>query len=274
MLWRMGAVPRLAAQGRASTRTYRPLWTETCRRPVLYSRVSVGLGSYQRWRSDAPKKPPPPSTPAPPAVALSEDILTLPNILTLSRMGLCPVIGWAVATHQAPLALGLLAVAGSTDLLDGWIARRYQSRTVLGSIADPAADKMLMATMVVSLGVSGAMPWPLALLILGRDVFLVGLAFYMRYRSLPPPRTLSRYFNPRLPSVHVTPTRISKANTFLQLVLVGILTLLPLLPEEWRTHPHTQRAVTVLEGIVAATTLWTGLDYAVSRRSVRYLHVP
>jgi len=256
-------------------RVYRPVWTEVCRRPALgcVSATRVGLDAARRWRSGAPPKTPAPK-PAPPAVALSEDIVTLPNILTLSRIGLCPVIGWAVATHQAPLALGLLAVAGSTDLLDGWIARRYQSRTVFGSIADPAADKLLMATMVLSLGVGGAMPWPLALLILGRDVFLVGLAFYMRYRSLPPPRTFARYFNPRLPSVHVTPTRVSKGNTFLQLVLVGMLTLLPLLPEEWRTHPHTQRAVSVLECVVAGTTLWTGVDYAVSRRSVRYLHVP
>lgn len=269
MLWRMGVVSRLAVHAGVGVRVCQPLWSEACCQSALVRGVSmtrVGLGP-RRWRSDAPRK-------TPPAVALSEDIVTLPNILTLSRMALCPVIGWAVATHQAPLALGLLAVAGSTDLLDGWIARRYQSRTVLGSIADPAADKMLMATMVLSLGVGGAMPLPLALLILGRDVFLVGLAFYMRYHSLPPPRTFARYFNPRLPSVHVTPTRISKGNTFLQLMLVGILTLLPLLPEEWRTHPHMKRAVTALECVVACTTLWTGIDYAVSRRSVRYLHVP
>ena len=209
----------------------------------------------------------------PPPVKLSEDIVTVPNLLTMSRMALCPAIGWAVMTHQSPLALGLLGVAGCTDLLDGWIARRYGTQTVFGSIADPAADKLLMGTMVVSLGLGGAMPWPLVGLILGRDVFLVGLAFVMRYRSLAPPRTLARYFNPRLPSVHVTPTRISKGNTFLQLVLVGVLTLLPLLPESVQTHPHTTRAVRVLEGIVAGTTLWTGIDYAISRRSIRFLHV-
>ena len=71
----------------------------------------------------------------------------------------------------------------------------------------------------------------------------------------------------------MTPTRISKGNTFLQLVLVGVLTLLPLLPESVQTHPHTTRAVRVLEGIVAGTTLWTGIDYAISRRSIRFLHV-
>lgn len=210
--------------------------------------------------------------PAPP-LPLSEDIMTVPNVLTMLRVALCPVIGWAVATQQPSLTLGLLTVAGLTDLLDGWIARRYQSKTVFGSVADPAADKLLMATMVVGLTLSGTMPLPLAAIIFGRDVFLVVLAFYMRYGSLPPPRTLRRYFDPRLPSVHVTPTRLSKFNTFLQLVLVGSLTLLMCLPEEWRSHPHTQRTIKALEWVVAGTTLWTGIDYAISRRSVRYLLV-
>lgn len=212
-------------------------------------------------------------TPTPPRPRF-ENIWNAPNILTLSRMALCPVIGWAIATHQPWTAVTLLGIAGTTDLLDGWLARRFHSKTMFGSIADPAADKLLMATMVISLGVGGHMSWPLAAIILGRDVFLVGLAFYLRYQSLPRPRSWSRYFNPRLPSVQVMPTRLSKYNTFLQLVLVGVLTVFPLLPETWQTHPHTTRTVTALEYIVAATTIWTGLDYAMSRRAVRYLHKP
>lgn len=204
--------------------------------------------------------------------ALAERIWTVPNMLTFSRMALCPVIGWAVATHRPVTAVALLSVAGVSDLLDGWIARRYGSKTVLGSIVDPAADKLLMATMTVSLTLNGSLPLPLALLIFGRDVFLVGLAFWMRYRSLPPPRTVSRYFDMRLPTVAVTPTRLSKFNTFLQLLLMGVLTVVPLLPDDMQTHPHLTRTVALLEYTVAATTLWTGLDYAFSRRAVRYLH--
>jgi len=208
----------------------------------------------------------------PKAAAVVEDVCTLPNMLTVGRICLSPAIGWAVATHHTYLGLGLLGIAGFSDLLDGWIARHYQSKTVFGSVADPAADKVLMTTMVIALAAGGQMPLPLAALILGRDAFLVGKAFIIRWRSLPPPRTFSRYFDPRLPTVVVAPTRISKFNTFLQLLLVGTLTLYPVLPEGIQTHPHTTAAVNTLMGIVAFTTLWTGVDYARSNSAVRFLH--
>ncbi|WFD01277.1 cardiolipin synthase (CMP-forming) [Malassezia yamatoensis] len=204
---------------------------------------------------------------------VAEDLYTLPNVLTATRIAMCPVIGWAVMTERPFWAVGLLSVAAATDLLDGWIARRWKSYTVFGSIADPAADKLLMATMVVSLSASGQMPMWLALVILGRDVYLMLLAFYLRFRSLPKPRTFARYWDPRYPSVHVSPTQLSKYNTFLQLLLVAALTVYPCLPEEYQIHPHVQRTKQVLEWTVAITTIWTGLQYAFTRRSVRYLHV-
>lgn len=207
----------------------------------------------------------------PETAAAVEDICTVPNMLTIGRILLCPVIGWAVVTQQPYIAVGLLATAGFSDLLDGWIARQYKSKTMFGSIADPAADKILMTTMVGSLAYTGQMPLVLALLILGRDAFLTLMAFAVRWRSLPAPRTLQRYFDPRLPSVQVEPTRISKYNTFLQLLLVGVLTVYPCLPESVQTHPHSTRTLHVLMGIVGITTVWTGFDYAFSRTAVRYL---
>ncbi|PKI84301.1 cardiolipin synthase (CMP-forming) [Malassezia vespertilionis] len=217
------------------------------------------------WRQDAPR--PPNVRPT-----RKEVLATVPNMLTVSRICMCPFIGWSVVCGEPYLTLGLLGVAGATDLLDGYIARRYKSYTTFGSIADPAADKLLMATMVVSLCASGQMALPLAAIILGRDIFLVALAFYMRFRSLPPPRTWTRYCDPHLPSVHVTPTQLSKANTFLQLLLVGLLTLYPVLPDEWQNNVYMQRTRQALSWVVAGTTLWTGVDYACSRRAVRYLH--
>lgn len=209
----------------------------------------------------------------PRARRIAEDLVTVPNVLTLSRMAACPWIGWAVVTQRPYTALGLLGFAAATDLLDGFIARRWNSHTVFGSVADPAADKLLMATMVVSLSVGGQMPLPLAAVILGRDFYLMCLAFYLRYRSLPEPRTWKRYWDPRYPSVQVVPTRISKYNTFLQLALVALLTLYPCLPEAWQIHPHVTRTRDTLAWIVAATTVWTGVDYARSRHAVRYLHI-
>lgn len=153
----------------------------------------------------------------------------MPNLLTMLRLALTPYIGYLVATHHFVPACTLLFFASITDLLDGWIARRTGKYTVFGSIADPAADKALVTTMVISLAMSGMLPWSLASIILGRDVALVISAFIIRYKTLQPPKTLSRYFNPKLPSATVTPTQISKYNTFLQLLLLGLLTLYPIL---------------------------------------------
>lgn len=185
-------------------------------------------------------------------------------------------------------ACTLLFLASITDLLDGWLARRTGKYTVFGSIADPAADKALVTTMVISLAVSGMLPWPLATVILGRDVALVISAFVIRYRTLEEPKTLARYFNPSLPSATVTPTQISKYNTFLQLLLLGLLTLYPILfpnqpspslsfnqpspaakadSEEKKPFlsPQTKSvidtAITTLMWITAATTVWSGVGY-------------
>ncbi|PWY99793.1 hypothetical protein BCV70DRAFT_200703 [Testicularia cyperi] len=178
--------------------------------------------------SQPPSQPSSPATP-PPQQQLSEDILTVPNLLTMLRLALTPYIGYLVTTHQFVPAVTLLFFAAVTDLLDGWIARRTSRYTVFGSIADPAADKALVTTMVVSLALGGMLPWTMAGIILARDVALIISAFVIRYRTLAQPKTLKRYFNPRLPSATVTPTQISKYNTFLQLLLVGILTLYPIL---------------------------------------------
>merc|ERR1711939_581476 len=80
-----------------------------------------------------------------------EDIFTLPNAITVSRMAACPYLGYAIVQGNWGIATGVLAYAGLSDLLDGWLARRYNMGSVVGSILDPAADKLLMTTMVVAL---------------------------------------------------------------------------------------------------------------------------
>jgi cardiolipin synthase len=70
---------------------------------------------------------------------------------------------------------------------------------------------------------------PLAVIIIGRDVLLSLSAFYYRYISLPPPKTFARYWDFGIPSAEVKPTQISKYNTALQLVLMGVTTVSPLL---------------------------------------------
>ncbi|KAL8659234.1 MAG: hypothetical protein Q9202_007209 [Teloschistes flavicans] len=119
------------------------------------------------------------------------------------------------------MATTLFVYAGATDLVDGWIARRWSLQTVVGTVIDPMADKALMTVLTVSLAMKGAVPLPLAVLILGRDILLSLAAIYYRYISLPPPKTLARYWDFSLPSAEVHPTGISKVNTALQLGLIG-----------------------------------------------------
>ncbi|KAJ1969312.1 hypothetical protein IWQ62_000702 [Dispira parvispora] len=197
-----------------------------------------------------------------------ENIYTLPNLLTFTRLVASPFIGYLVVNHQyGPAILGC-ALFGLTDALDGFIARRFNMKSVVGSILDPAADKALMTVLTVSLAMSHLLPWWLASIILLRDGGLVLAAFYYRYISLPPPKTLSRYFDFSLPSAEVHPTTISKVNTMLQLGLMLASLGAPLL-EITNTVP-----LTVLQYTVATTTILSGISYLRSKNAVRILTRP
>jgi len=170
-------------------------------------------------------------------------------MLTASRLVAAPFIGYCILHGHHTWALGLFAYAGITDLLDGWIARRWNQGTVVGTIIDPMADKILMTILTVTLAIQGALPgefspcflsrkngmltfslvW-LAVIILGRDVGLAISAIYYRWISLPPPKTFTRYWDFSLPSAEVRPTTISKYNTALQLALMGMTTVAPVIP--------------------------------------------
>lgn len=87
-----------------------------------------------------------------------ENIYTLPNLLTASRLVAAPFIGYCILHDHHTWALGLFAYAGITDLLDGWIARRWNLGTVVGTVIDPMADKTLMTTLTVTLAAKGLLP--------------------------------------------------------------------------------------------------------------------
>jgi len=87
-----------------------------------------------------------------------ENIYTVPNVLTFSRLLAAPVIGYLVLHDYHAWAVGLFAYAGITDLVDGYIARRWKQQTVVGTVIDPMADKTLMTILTVCLAVKGALP--------------------------------------------------------------------------------------------------------------------
>src|SRR5277367_3548714 len=97
------------------------------------------------------------STPVP-KLEKHENIYTIPNILTFSRLLATPIIAYLVLHDLPYLATSLLLYAGLTDLIDGWIARRYNLQSVVGTVIDPMADKFLMITLTGALAYTGAMP--------------------------------------------------------------------------------------------------------------------
>ena len=200
----------------------------------------------------------------------------MPNLLTFSRLAAAPVLGYLVLQDAHAWTLGLFAYAGATDLLDGWLARRLGQQTVVGSVVDPMADKALMMSMTVALAVKGALPPWLAAVILGRDAALGVAAVYYRWISLPPPKTLARYWDFSLPSAEVRPTTISKYNTFFQLALIGATVALPMLQAVgWGggqlLGAILPDALAAMQYGVAATTGCSGLSYVYSTDAVRIL---
>src|SRR5271154_484784 len=87
-----------------------------------------------------------------------ENIYTIPNILTFSRLIAAPVIGYLVLHDYHAWAVGLFAYAAITDLVDGYIARRWKLQTVVGTVIDPMADKTLMTVLTICLAIKGALP--------------------------------------------------------------------------------------------------------------------
>jgi cardiolipin synthase (CMP-forming) len=200
-----------------------------------------------------------------------ENIYTFPNFLTFSRLIAAPAVGYFIFTSQPTIALALFAYAGITDAFDGYLARRFHSETVVGTVIDPMADKALMTISVVALAAQGGIPIWLATIILGRDIALAISAIYFRWISLPPPKTMARYWDFSLPSAEVHPTEISKINTLLQILFVGSAMTLPVLPEAVVTAWNLGGVFEGFQYLVAGTTFWSGASYIYSKDAVKIL---
>ncbi|XP_063831440.1 probable cardiolipin synthase (CMP-forming) [Ostrinia nubilalis] len=195
-----------------------------------------------------------------------ENVFTVPNVLCVARIAMSPYLGYVILQDNYTLAMGLLVFAGVTDLLDGWIARTWKSQSSkMGSFLDPMADKVLIATLFVSLTWQNLIPLSLTLLIVGRDAALVAAGFIIRYMSLPPPRTLSRYFDVTHATAQLAPTTISKFNTAIQLLLVGTTLASPVFG--YVDHP----ALHALCGITAVSTVVSAISYLVSKDTYKFL---
>ncbi|CAF4910618.1 unnamed protein product [Pieris macdunnoughi] len=199
-------------------------------------------------------------------VVEKENVFTIPNILCFTRIAMSPYLGYVIMQDDYHLALGLLTFAGITDLLDGWIARNWKGQaSKMGSFLDPMADKVLIATLFISLTCQNLIPLALTLLIVARDAALVSAGFVIRYISLPPPRTLSRYFDVTHATAQLAPTFISKVNTAIQLLLVGTTLASPVFG--YVDHPALQ----ALFGVTAGSTVISAISYLTNKDTYKVL---
>jgi cardiolipin synthase len=119
---------------------------------------------------------------------LKGEVLNIPNLLSFLRIALVPVFLWLLLEELFLAAITVLAVAGLTDFLDGFLARKLNQTTKLGKMLDPVADRLYIFATLLALSATGYVPWWLAGLVILRDfLMLVSLPILasVGYRSLP-----------------------------------------------------------------------------------------
>lgn len=136
----------------------------------------------------------------------------LPNLISVARIVLVGPVVWSLLNDHFGLAIWLFLIAGASDGLDGFLAKRFGWSSRLGGILDALADKLLLISTFFCLLWLGIFPWWLVMSVLARDlIIVVGATIY----------------NFRIETVQPAPTLVSKLNTFLQIALaaVGVIQL-------------------------------------------------
>ncbi|MDF2722026.1 MAG: CDP-diacylglycerol--glycerol-3-phosphate 3-phosphatidyltransferase [Paenibacillus sp.] len=120
--------------------------------------------------------------------------MNLPNLLTLCRFGLIPVYIFFFSSNQLKTSFLIVVLAGATDVLDGYLARKRGQITQVGVMLDPLADKCMMITVIISLLVSGMIPWQAACAMFIRDAgMIIGSAiFHFRGKQTVPANSLGK----------------------------------------------------------------------------------
>ncbi|TAK49951.1 MAG: CDP-alcohol phosphatidyltransferase family protein [Xanthobacteraceae bacterium] len=134
--------------------------------------------------------------------------MSIPNIITLGRILLVPVIVWAISSGQMMAAFILFCVAGVSDAVDGFLAKRFGMGTELGRLLDPLADKALLVSIYVTLGIANAIPRWLVILVVSRDIMIIGAVLLSWLVGKPVP---------------LRPLMVSKLNTVAQVLFAALV---------------------------------------------------
>lgn len=180
--------------------------------------------------------------PLPPSADVGAGLFTLPNLITLARLCAVPAAVWLILQHRLDLAFLVFVGAGVSDALDGWLARVRNARSALGALLDPLADKALLVSVYVTLAAIGVLPDWLAIVVVFRDLLIVGGVLFLWVLGFP---------------ARIRPLLVSKANTAAQ---IGLAALALLLKGFGLAAPSLLEAMIWL---VAATTLASGAAYVV-----------
>lgn len=164
----------------------------------------------------------------------------VPNIISgLRLIAVIPVV-WLLLGQEFGWALVLFGIAGVSDGVDGYLAKRYGWQTPLGGMLDPLADKVLLVSCFLVLGSMGLIPVWLVLASVFRDLVIVGGALAYHFR---------------VAEVEAAPTLVSKLNTLLQLVLLVLVIL------DAGVHPLPQLLIEVLIWSCLTTVVVSGIQY-------------
>jgi cardiolipin synthase len=166
----------------------------------------------------------------------------IPNAICVLRILLVAPTVWALLDGRFGFALFLVFLAGFSDALDGFLAKRFDWRSRLGGILDPLADKLLLVSLFVALALLGVIPTWLAGVVIGRDAVILsgGIAYNFVVRPVQP-----------------EPSRASKLNTLTQLICVVSV----IAKEVWRWP--AEPVITAAGAAVLVTSVVSGLDYVI-----------
>lgn len=173
--------------------------------------------------------------------------LSIPNLVSLARILLVPVVVWAITAGEMRVAFFLFVAAGISDAVDGFLAKRFGMATELGAYLDPLADKAMLVSVYVTLGIVEEVPRWLVILVVSRDIMIVTAVILSWLVDKP---------------VKLKPLLVSKLNTLAQVLLAAfVLARLGL-----------ELAIQVLTAMVAALTLLSIAFYLAAW--VRHMNAP
>lgn len=134
--------------------------------------------------------------------------MTLPNLITIARLIIVPLVIVMIGQGRWGVAFVLFALAGISDAVDGYLARRFEMQSELGAYLDPLADKALLVSIYVTLSVVGVLPGWLAIVVVSRDIMIVSAIILSRLMERP---------------VAIQPILVSKLNTAAQIAFAALV---------------------------------------------------